>query len=247
MDTLTPNERASLFYDDTETWQDARGFTLSDRLWRNGQAARRQIDAVLRDAIRTGRSIEDTATELEQYLDPAFQTAGKAHYPATRLAGNETRRAHARGEHAVAMTDPAGGYLRYVLNPLHIETDECDDYASHDEGFGRGVYRSADCPLPPVHIGDRCHVERVPLAARGMDAFVDQLRVEYDLEDPPDLSPGELRIFRRETAGIREAVTFMFKAWMTQTGLVTPAQMVADVPTVAGWIARVRAAKGWMA
>lgn len=243
MDTLTPNERAALFFSDTETWKDERGYDLSQRLWRNGQAARRQIDAVLRDAIRTGRSIEDTATELEQYLDPAFQTAGKAHYPATRLAGNETRRAHARGEHAVAMTDPAGGYLRYQTSAGHIDQDECDDAATHDEGYGRGVYPARDCPLPPKHVGCRCFVSRIQTAAIGMDDFVEQLRVDYDLADPTDLSPADLAEFRRLTQPIRDQVQFMFRAYFEQTGLVTTEQLVDDIPTVAAWIRNVRAAR----
>ncbi len=249
MDNLTLNERAALFYDDVESWRDARGYDLSQRLWRNRQDVRRRIDETIREGIRTGKPVGEIATQLEQYIDPAYLRSGKAHYPAMRLAGNEVRRANAIATQQVAQQDPSKGFLRYRVSAGHIDPDECTDHANHDEGLGRGVWPAKDCPLPPRHIGCACSVDSVPWeetgtqAAKGMSDFVEGLRVEFDLGDPPDLSPADLVVFRRETAGIRAAVTFMFQAWFEQTGLVTPEDLLTTAPTVAGWVNDVRRRK----
>lgn len=246
---MTDADRAALFYDDTTTWQDRRGYTLSDRIWRNRQDLRRRIDDTIREGIRTGQPVSEIATSLEQFLNPAYQQSGKAHYPATRLAGNEVRRANALATREVAKTDPSKGFLRYSVSAGHVDPDECTDYASHDEGLGRGVYPAQDCPLPPRHIGCGCSVDSVPWeetgtqAAKGMSDFVEGLRVEFDLGDPPDLSPSDLVIFRRETAAIRSAVTIMFRAWLQQTGLLTPEDLLYTAPTVAGWVNDVKRRK----
>jgi hypothetical protein len=234
------------FYDDTSTWHDRRGYTLSDRIWANRQALRARIDAIIRQGILDGATVEDVAGELVRYVNPSYARNGhdgKARYAASRLAGNEMRRAHALGTQATAMTDPAGGYLRYTVSAGHIEQDECDTRANHDEGFGRGVYRAKECPLPPEHPGCRCSVSEVGVRTDDMAAFVEQLRVEYGLEDPPDMSPAELVTFRRETGAIREAVQVMFQTWFQQVGLVSREQLLETSPTVKDWVESVRAEK----
>lgn len=248
MDRMTDAERASLFFDDTSEWKDKRNYDLSDRIWKNKADLRRRIDETLRESIRTGRGVEETSTELERFINPTFAKPGdgQAHYSATRLARNETKRAHGLATRAVTQTDPAGGYMRYRLSrSRHIDPHDCDTFAEHNEGYGRGVWPAATCPIPNVdtHVGCNCYVERIPMAARGMGDFVEQLRVEYDLGDPPDLSPTDLVIFRRETAAIRSAVTFMFRAWLQQTGLVTPADLLETAPTVADWVSGVKRRK----
>jgi hypothetical protein len=233
------------FFDDTSEWVDKRGYRLSDRLWANRQSQRRMIDDILREGIRTGATVEDVAGELVRYIDPVYAkpTDGKAHYAATRLAGNEARRANALGTRATAMTDPAGGYLRYTVSATHIGQDDCDARANHDEGFGRGVYRAKEAPLPPEHVGCKCVVETVGPDTRDMAAFVEGLRVEYGVSDPPDLSPDELAVFRRETSAIREAVQVMFQTWFQQVGLVSREQLLETSPTVREWVQDVREAK----
>lgn len=225
------------FIDDTLAWEDPRGYDLSDRLWANKAATRSQIDDVLRAGIARGQTVAEVAAQLLRFVSPTYAPhgGGKARYVATRLAQHETSRAQAVATRQVAMTDPAGGYLRYRTSGAHVAVDACDIRADHDEGFGRGVYPAKDCPLPPAHPGCRCRAEVVGPDSRGMDAFVEALRVDHDLADPPDLSPADLAVFRRETAQVRQDVQVMFRAWFEQTGLVSRESLVDSSPTVREW------------
>lgn len=239
--------QAAAFYDDVETWRDGANRSLSDRIWRNRRQLEQRIDMMIQDAIRDGRSIDDVANDLIRYVSPSYSRSdqGKARSAAVRLASNETRRAHALATRDTSLTDPAGGYLRYTLSRLrHIEPHDCDTFAAHDEGFGRGVWKAAETPLPPRHPGCRCQVARIQPAIEDIDAFVDQLRVEYGLDtEPTDLSPGDLAIYRAETAKVRQGVEFLFRAWFEQTGLVTPGQLIQTSPSVRQWVADVAAEK----
>jgi len=239
--------QAAAFVDDTETWRDSkRGYTLSDRIWSNKAALRAQIDGMLRDGIRNGETVDQVSESLMTYIRPSYAPygGGKARYAANRLAGNEMRRAHALAVRDTSRTDPAGGFVRYEVSSSHIEQDECTSIADRNDGYGRGVYTADDVPMPPRHPGCRCTISNVRGANRQeMSAFVEALRVEYDLADPPDLSPAELVVFRRETAAIRQAITFMFRAWFEQTGLVTTAQLVESSPTVREWVSSVKREK----
>lgn len=240
------------FYDDVATRTDPKGRRLSDRIWRNQQLQRRQIDTILRDAIRNGDSVDSVATKLTRFINPVYAQPGdgRAEYAATRLARTETSRTYNLSAQDTALTDPASGFLRYRLNRArHIKAHDCDEYAAHDQGLGKGVWPALRCPLPPQHPNCQCEAEVVSYeeiegrAAIGMDDFVEQLRAEYDLADPDWMTPEELAIFRRETQPIREAVQFMFRAWFEQTGLASPEQLIEETPTVREWIASVLAAK----
>jgi hypothetical protein len=235
----------SLFADDTATWIDPAGRDLSQRIWGNKAGLRAHVERMIADAIARGLTVEDVTSHLIQYVSPDYARAGegKARYAAQRLATHELRRASSIAARDTAITNPTGGYLRYTLGAGHSEADECTNHASHDEGLGRGVWLARDCPLPPRHIGCGCSVTEVGVDARGMNAFVDSLRVEYGLEDPPDLSPDELAVFRQGTAQIREDVRIMFRAWFEQTGLVSRESLMESSPTVREWVESVKKAK----
>lgn len=234
------------FASDLQDWTDQRGFALSDRIWSNRVDMRASIDAILRVGVNDGTPVDEIANRLVRFVSPSYSLPGdgKAEHAANRLASNESRRAHGLATQQVAMVDPAGGYLRFVLNSLHIKSDECDTYANHDEGLGQGVYKAADCPLPPVHIGCRDGVEQHVLPPEEISVFVEKLRVEYGLDsEPTDLSPADLAIYRRETAKVRDAVQLLFRGWLDQIGLVTREQLIETSPTVAEWVSSVNAEK----
>lgn len=239
------------FTDDTETWIDDSGRDLSQRIWGNRAGLRAQIDRMIADAMVQGLSVDEVTAQLIRFVSPDYARSGegKARYAANRLANHEMRRAQSQATQHVSIVNPAGGYLRFVLNPAHTTADVCDTYANHDEGLGRGVWPAGECPIPPVHIGDLCRVEEVKWeetggsAAIGMSEFVERLRIDYGLADPPDMSPEELTVFRQETAAIRQGVVFMMRAWLEQTGLVTTAQLLESSESVSGWVSRVREEK----
>lgn len=233
------------FAADTETWVDPKGRTLSERIWGNRRGLRAHIDAMVTDAIQGGTTIDDLVSHLVRYVSPTYARSGdgKARHAANRLASNEMRRGRSIATRQTAMTNPTGGLLRYTVGAGHIDPDECTDLANRITRYGRGVYPAKDCPLPPRHVGCRCEVAEVGVDARDMDAFVDSLRVEFELVDPPDMSPAELAIFRRETAQIRQDVQLMFNAWFEQVGLVTTDDLMTASPTVANWVDGVQARK----
>lgn len=207
---------------------------------------RASIDAILRVGVIDDTPVEEVATRLVRYVSPAYSLPGdgKAEHAANRLAGNEMRRAHGLATQQVALVDPAGGYLKYVVDASHVVPDECGDIASHDEGFGVGIYPAKDTPLPPRHVSCRCNVEQHVLPPEDISAFVEQLRVEYGLDsEPDDLSPADLVTYRQETAKVRDAVQLLFRGWLDQTGLVTREQLVESSESVASWVSSVRAEK----
>ncbi len=233
------------FVNDVQVWTDGSGRQLSQRIWGNRIGLRQSLDHMITTAMAAGHTADQVASELVRYVSPDYARSkeGKARHAANRLANHEMRRAHAIGARDVALTNPAGGFLRFTTSASHAVQDECTGYAEHNEGYGRGVYPARDCPLPPRHIGCRCEVLELGVDSRDMDAAVDALRVEFDLEDPPDLSPAALAIFRRETAQVRQDVQVMFASWFQQTGVVSQQQLVSEVPTVRNWVADVQAAK----
>lgn len=229
----------------TPIWRDGRNFDLDDRIWSNRLGARESIDRILRDGIASGASIDDVADELIRYVRPTYAPygGGRAQYAANRLANNEMRRAHSLSERQVSMTDPLGGFLKFRTAATHIHVDPCTEIANEPSEHGRGVYPADECPLPPIHVGCRCEVEQVQLARTGMDDVVEGLRVEYGLADPTDMTPAELAVFRRETAGYRQDAQLMVRGWLEQTGTVSRGQMAEPAPSVQSWIASVRAEK----
>jgi hypothetical protein len=234
------------FADDTRTWTDQRQFQLSDRVWSNRVDMRASIDRILREGVIDRTPVDEVATRLVRFVSPAFAQPGdgKAEHAANRLASNEMRRAHGLATQQVAMVDPAGGYLRYVVAASHISPDECADIAGHDEGFGVGVYPAKDTPLPPRHVGCKCEAFQIKVVPEDVSAFVEQLRGEYGLDsEPHDLGPADLAIYRQETAKVRDAVQLLFRGWLDQAGLVTREQLMDSSESVASWVSGVRAEK----
>lgn len=228
-----------LAYDEIETWKDRRGYTLSDRVWRQGLQVRRRIDAELRQAIANGETPDVVARRLRRYLNPRHRSG--ASYAATRLASNEIHRAHAVSTQWVAMSDPFGGYLRYRTSANHAEDDDCTQYAGRLSAIGTGVYPAKDCPLPPIHVNCGCRVEEVGVRGGEMMQRARQLRVEYGLDtEPTNLSPGDLASWRRQTRQLREQVRTTLFGYTQQTGLYTLDQALIQTSRVADWVRMVR-------
>lgn len=56
-----------------ERWNTKTGYRLSDRVWKQGQDARRAIDARIIEGISRGEDALSIARDLEQYLNPGQQ------------------------------------------------------------------------------------------------------------------------------------------------------------------------------
>src|SRR5690606_3479168 len=138
------------------TWQDARGYTLSNRIWKQGQAYRTAIDRTIQRGIQQGWSADRLAKELQQYVKPSYApvkyTKGGRVYrvgstsrpnaasAARRLARTEINRTHHEGAKERARGVPGLKGMRWRLSAAHPRIDICDDLAVADDyGLGKGV------------------------------------------------------------------------------------------------------------
>lgn len=196
--------RADIF-DPRRRWAKKDGFyRLSDRLWEGSKSVRKQINDVLREAIRTGEDSLIVADKLEQFLSPDFSPVrlksgkykpnqarsivtrspgrgGMGSFPARRLARTELSRVHFEATRWAEARTPFSKGLKWNLSGRHGKSDQCDINANTDTGLGKGVYKSEDFPRYPDHPQDICHVSISTVD--DVDAIVKQLRAEYGLDE----------------------------------------------------------------
>lgn len=150
-------------FDPARTWVDPNGYRLSDRIWRNGQEVRAQIDALLDYHILAGSDAVTIGAQLERFLTvagrtvttetpylPPYGVRGLA-WP-RNLARTETARAYGAATIEAARLNPFTRAVGWRLSAMHPHQDVCDHYASADpHGLGRGNYRPDDPPAFPGH------------------------------------------------------------------------------------------------
>ncbi len=129
--------QALLAYEPTWTWLDARGYTLSDRIWNASLETRRRIDALLADGIRSGRAAFSLANELERFLVPgraALRTnrpyGQDASFWAMNLARSEISLQAARVSVVSARQNPFVEAVIWNLSGSHPKDDICDSLAA---------------------------------------------------------------------------------------------------------------------
>ena len=195
--------RAEIF-DPRRRWAKKDGYyRLSDRLWKGSKDVRRQINEVLKEAIRTGEDALIVATKLEQYLDPAMRPVklkngkyaknqpksiltkspgrgGMGSFPSRRIARTELSRVHFEATRYAARRTPFVKGMRWRLSSRHPRADRCNENATHDSGLGPGVYEIDDFPRYPEHPMDLCVVTTETVD--DVDAIVKQLRIDYGLD-----------------------------------------------------------------
>lgn len=100
-------------YDPTRSWVQDGGYNLSDRIWQTSTDMRSKLDAYLDEAINSGKSMEDMAREIQQYLIPGRQLPvtskpyGKnGSFNAVRLARTEITAAYSRSGLIAARLNP---------------------------------------------------------------------------------------------------------------------------------------------
>lgn len=154
------------------TWVDKRGYRLSDRIWKQGQAYRNAIDRTIQRGIQQGWSADKIARELRQFVDPAYAPVkytksgrvyrtGSTYRPnaasaARRLARTEATRVHGEGAKDRARAVP-GAFIRWSLSLQHPKHDICDEHATANLfALGDGCYPVDDVPEYPPHPNCLC-------------------------------------------------------------------------------------------
>lgn len=199
-----PNPLAK--YETAHTWVDPNGYILSDRIWRTSVKTRTQLDAMVADGIREGKSATRLAKEVEQFLHPnrakirTNKPYGKdASYDAMRLARTEITRAGNQAAYISAYSNPyveqvdvarsANGDITCMICPQHATI-----------GIGgerlREPYSVYEANLSPYHPHCMCTLVGVVVDPATVTQNLRSLMDHGINELPqPQLSPAQPRSF----------------------------------------------------
>lgn len=168
-------------------WAD--GWTLSDRIWKQGKVVRQNLHDMIEQCINHGLSAVEFSRAVEQYLKkpgPAWTTKitpsvtgrGSVKYNALRLARTETSNAYRLGHALGAQKSAIVKGIKWELSRSHPEKDICDQWATQDlYGLGPGVYPPDK--LPPGHPNCLCHLTDVLYTGQEL---IDRLRKKYSVK-----------------------------------------------------------------
>jgi len=110
-----------------------------------------QINKLKTKSLAAGYfNVLDAKTDkaLKKALEVAAQE--KARYFAYRIAVTEESRAF-NLMLAQEYIDDGVEYVKITLSPRHKTACVCDYYVNHNSGYGRGVYKLREAPMPPYH------------------------------------------------------------------------------------------------
>ena len=132
------------------------GFRLADRIYRNGEITVLKVGQIVEESLALQRSAREIARLVRSYYSP--DVPGGASYAAMRLGRTEINNAHHNTTIRLSETLPWVEGYRWHLSSSHPKPDECDEFASHDEGLGEGVFGKGNVPSKP-HPHCLCYVE----------------------------------------------------------------------------------------
>lgn len=193
-----PNPLAK--YDSFHTWVDPNGYRLADRIWNTAATTRAQIDRLISEGIRDGRSALAIAKDLEPFLQPGKQLqrtkkpyGRDANYPALRLARSEITRAHSQASRAAAAANPFTSGMEWKLSVSHPKIDICDQLATlgmKGERL-RDPYPVDKAPIPveDSHPNCLCSVFASVMNAAAERKVIDDIRARLDRNETPNTSP----------------------------------------------------------
>ena len=174
--------------DDTSSWTGPDRKRLADRLTEAKNTIQRIINQRFISRFAATKNLAWLDEDLTYYLVARFNPkrtiagqvipsirpggftragAGKGSFTARRLGRHEATRAYGDFMREVARTSQVTPAIRWVLNPAHPGSDECDDLADgHSDGLPPGCYMFGDVPHYPNHMGCLCSLELVDLQGR---------------------------------------------------------------------------------
>lgn len=193
------------------------GKSLSRRIWNRTDILQRNIEDVCAQALAQKKSALALARDLEAYVNPEAKMPVSWHkfypdipfdrqidYNAMRLARTMINHSYWAANLEAAKRNPFCKAMHWALSPSHFERqvahfgeDECDTYASHDEGLGRGNFPIEELPMPHA----QC------------------LCVQYQVV--PELSDVADRLGAWVDGGSDPELDQAFGAWKKQTGIRT--------------------------
>jgi hypothetical protein len=173
--TRIPREAVSLLY--SRTYEN--GLHLSDSLWKLGANTRQGLAKVVTEGLARGLHYDDPkiAEQVSRFLRPAMRgtrvspsitrtlkdidpKTGKhltftfrqrpVSYDAARLLRTEYMESFRTADILAAERNPACLGEEWMLSMDHPDIGcQCEDFATHDEGLGEGVFALGDLPITP--------------------------------------------------------------------------------------------------
>lgn len=119
---------------------------LSMRVYRNADLSSKRIERIIRAGVIRGMGAREIADQVKPLINPSVR--GGVSYAAMRLGRTELNNAFHEQQKLQAERDWVLG-VKWNLSLSHPRKDECNDYADHDEGLGRGVWDKHRVPDKP--------------------------------------------------------------------------------------------------
>lgn len=196
-----PEEAVKVIYD--RTYKD--GLHLSERIWKLNQNTQRGLSNIVRESLAKGLHYDDPAVseQVSRFLQPARRgvkvkpsvtrklkdidpKTGKpmeftfrqrpVSYDAARLLRTEHMNAFREADLQCAMRNPACYGELWTLSTEHPDLGcECENYASHDEGLGEGVFAIENVPITP-HPSCLCDTSQITVGFNEFMDWVDEFK-----------------------------------------------------------------------
>ena len=112
----------------------------------------KQIEAYIKPDLKTGLRVAPWTIARRElgkptsYI-PTGMPAGSVEYNAMRIARTETVSTYQQAPYLAHKDKWYYNGIKWHLSNSHPEPDECDEYAEHQEGMGKGVWKI--CPAIP--------------------------------------------------------------------------------------------------
>jgi hypothetical protein len=122
------------------------GITLSQRVWRNSQAAQRGLNDAINVGLALGKSQREIAKDVAKYINP--NVPGGSSYAAMRLGRSEVANAYHTTNINKYKQTPWVEKVRWVLSGSHPRPDECNEYAEGGN-LRNGLWSPDQIPAKP--------------------------------------------------------------------------------------------------
>jgi len=180
-------------------WGD--GYTLSDRIWKQGSLIRKNLKAMIQKSVNEGISAVELSRAVEEYMEkpgpkwttsikPAVTDGASVKYNALRLARTETNQAYHRAQKVSDKRSELVKGTRWNLSESHpIDWPPSAEFRGYDEicqyraeedhhGLGPGVYPPGETPFD--HPNGLCYLTSVVLED---EELIDMLEEKYNMEE----------------------------------------------------------------
>lgn len=187
---------------------------LSERIWIDAELMKKDIAYMLQKAIAEKKSVEEFAKDIQMYVNPDARITWEWNkvYPGVgkrKIEYNAQRLARTSINHAFFLSNVRSSEINPFVEAMHWELssshysrqvlpfgeDECDVYANHDEGLGKGNFPIDKTPLPHP----QCLCSQWPVIP-DMEEIGTELRKWLDGESNPTLDAW-YKEFGKEFAG----------------------------------------------